>query len=81
MIKTFEFPLVKWLREENWEALDRVSDLFAEASGDVFKGCIGALDGLAIKIKCPTMSNMIPDPGNYFCRKGFYALNVARVHA
>jgi hypothetical protein len=79
VIKTFEFPLVKWLREENWEALNQVSDLFAEASGDVFKGCIGALDGLAIKIKCPTMSNMIPDPGNYFCRKGFYALNVQAI--
>jgi hypothetical protein len=71
---------VKWLREENWwEALNRVSDLFAEASGDVFKGCLGALDDLAIKIICPTMSNMIPNPGNYFCRKGFFVLNVQAI--
>lgn len=79
IIATFEFPLVEWLREENWEALNRVSDLFAAASGDVFKGCIGALDGLAIKIRCPTLSTYIPDPGNYFCRKGFYALNVQAI--
>lgn len=58
---TFDFPLKQWLENENWDALHRVSDLFAAASGDAFKGCIGALDGLAIKIKCPTLCNLIPD--------------------
>lgn len=76
---TFKFPLKDWLEQENWEALHRVSNLFAQASGDAFKGCIGALDGLAVKIKCPTLCNLIPDPGNYFCRKGFYALNVQAI--
>jgi hypothetical protein len=77
--ETFHFPLTDWLQKENWEALHRVSDQFAAASGDAFKGCIGALDGLAIKIKCPTLCQLIPDPGNYFCRKGFYALNVQAI--
>jgi hypothetical protein len=72
---TFSFPLVEWLREKNTEALQRISDGFAAASGDVFKGVIGAIDGLAIKIRCPTLSDEIADPGNYYCRKGFYALN------
>ena len=72
---SFKFPLVKWLEDENWNALQQISDDFAAASGDIFKGCFGALDGVAIKIRCPPLSDVIPDPGNYFCRKGFYALN------
>jgi hypothetical protein len=72
---TFSFPLVQWLKDENVEALERISDGFSAASGDVFKGVIGAIDGLAIKIRCPTLSEDIADPGNYYCRKGFYALN------
>jgi hypothetical protein len=39
------------------------------------------LDGLAVKIRCPTLSDLISDPGNYYCRKGFYALIiVVRMH-
>jgi hypothetical protein len=76
---TFQFPLHIWLESEDWESLYRVSDLFAAASDGVFRGCIGALDGLAVKMKCPTLSDLIPDPGNYFCRKGFYALNVQAI--
>ena len=36
------------------------------------------IDGIAVRIKCPssTEDNVITDPGNYFCRKGFHALNV-----
>ena len=79
IIEMFQFPLKEWLLQENWEGLYHISDLFAAASGDTFKGCIGALDGLAIKMKCPIISNDLPDPGNYFCRKGFYALNVQAI--
>ena len=53
IIEMFQFPLEEWLLQENWEALNHISNLFAAASGDAFKGCIGALDGLAIKMKCP----------------------------
>ena len=73
--ETFSFRLAQWLKDENWEALERVSDGFAGASGDIFKGVFGALDGLALKIRCPTISEILADPGNYYCRKGFYALN------
>jgi hypothetical protein len=35
---------------------------------------------LAIKIKSPnTTLDNVPDPGNYFCRKGFFALNVQAI--
>jgi hypothetical protein len=45
-----------------------------------FLGCIGALDGLAVKIRCPMLSDLISDPGNYYCRNGFYdALNVQAI--
>jgi hypothetical protein len=39
-------------------------------SEGVFTGCVGALDGLAIKIKTPTLSSSIRDKGSYYCRKG-----------
>jgi uncharacterized membrane protein YkgB len=74
---TFDFPLHGWLENEDWGSLQRVSALFAAAYGGAFLGCIGALDGLlAVKIRCPTLSDLISDPGNYYCLKGFYALNV-----
>ena len=64
------FPLAQWLKDENWEALERVSDGF-----DIFKRVFGTLDGLALKIRCPTISEILTNPGNCYCRKGFYALN------
>lgn len=67
---------VKWIVSKDEAALNSVAEGFLSASGGVFRKCIGALDGLAIKIKCPVASNLISDPGNYFCRKGFYPLNV-----
>lgn len=78
-METFDFPLHGWLENEDWDSLERCSELFAAASGGVFRGCIGALDGVAIKIRCPTVSDIISDPGNYYCRKGFYALNVQAI--
>jgi hypothetical protein len=79
IVETFDFPLHGWLENEDWDSLERCSELFAAASGGVFRGCIGALDGVAIKIRCPTVSDIISDPGNYYCRKGFYALNVQAI--
>jgi len=60
-------------------ALDELKEIGADFSVDsygCFLGCIGAIDGLAIRIKC--LSN-VPDFGNYFCRKNFYALNVQAI--
>jgi hypothetical protein len=79
IVDTFVFPLHGWLENEDWDSLQCVRALFAAASGGAFLGCIGALDGLAVKIRCPTLSDFISDPGNYYCRKGFYALNVQAI--
>ena len=74
--KTFDFPLVAAIENEDLQYLEDVSSSFAHgSSGGAFMGCIGALDGIAIKIKRPTRSKSIPNPGNYYCRKAFFALN------
>jgi hypothetical protein len=51
---------------------------FLQAKQGVLHGMIGALDGLAIKIKCPIFK-LVSDPGNYYCGKGLYALNVQAI--
>jgi DDE superfamily endonuclease len=78
VLKALEFPLVSWLRERNWEALTHLANMYAEKSNGVFYGPFSGLDGLAVRVKCPT-EDEVPDPGNYFCRKGFYALNVQAI--
>ena len=75
ILATFEFPLVKWTQNGKWEVLHHLANQFAEKSNGVFFGPFGAIDGLAIRIRSPRLSE-VPDPGNYYCRKGFYALNV-----
>lgn len=78
--RTFKFPLVAALEEENMDYFREVSSSFAGgASGGEFKGCIGALDGLAVRIKRPTLSRSLPNPGAYYCRKNFFALNVQAI--
>ena len=47
-----------------------------ENSGGASYGTFGAIDGLAIQMKCPSG---VADPVNYYCRKGFYALNVQAI--
>lgn len=78
----FDFPLVGLLNGLNngdADAIAKLKELSAEFAADsdmCFIGCIGAIDGLAIRIRCP--SN-VSDPGNYYCRKNFYALNVQAI--
>ena len=74
----FEFPLAKWLRERNWNVLNGLASEFAEKSNGVFFGPFAAIDGLAIRVRSPRLAD-VPDPGNYYCRKGFYALNVQAI--
>jgi DDE superfamily endonuclease len=78
MLKTFQFPLVPLLRDRNWPAINQLADAYAEKSNGVFFGPFCALDGVAVRVKCPT-EREVPDPGNYYCRKGFYALNVQAI--
>jgi DDE superfamily endonuclease len=78
ILKSLEFPLVSMLRERNWAAINRLANTYAEKSNGVFFGPFSALDGLAVRVKCPT-EREVADPGNYYCRKGFYALNVQAI--
>ena len=78
VLASLEFPLVKWLQEGRWDALQHLANQFATRSDGVIDGVFGALDGLAARIRCPTLKE-VPDPGNYYCRKGFYALNVQAI--
>ena len=46
---------------------------FDQAGHGVMTGCVGALDGCALKISRPRMSD-VNDPNQFFNRKGFYAI-------
>jgi hypothetical protein len=78
ILTTFSFPLPKMIRQNDWESLTALSDQFAERSNGVFHGVFGALDGIAIRIKSPRESE-VSDPKNFYCRKGFFALNVQAI--
>jgi len=57
--------------------MQRVAKEFSERSCGVFSGVIGAIDGWLVRIRCPsTKLDGVRNPGHYFSRKGFYALNV-----
>lgn len=75
LLLTFQFPLVPWLREGRVDVLSHFARQFGEKSGGAFCGAFGALDGVAIRIRSPKLTE-VPHPGNCHCRKGFHALNV-----
>lgn len=80
--KAFTFPLISLLQQMrlgNKEAIAKLKEMslaFSLDSNGYFIGCIGAIDGIAIRITCPAN---VKDPGNYFCRKNFYAINVQAI--
>ena len=41
-----------------------------------FRGCIGAVDGWLVKISRPCRKDGVTQPGDFFSRKGFFAINV-----
>ena len=53
----------------------RIRSEFALKTDGVFDGCIGALDGWLVRIKCPTLKE-VSNPGKYYSRKGFFGINV-----
>ena len=71
IIKSFSFPLVKALQNEDVDFFNDISKKFSEDSDRIFTGCIGVIDGMAVKIKCPTLTETLKNPGAYFCRKGY----------
>ena len=56
--------------------LDRLAAGFKKASGGVFDGCVGAIDGLAIRIRCPRFA---ANPTSYYNRKHYYSMNLQAV--
>ena len=78
IMSTLQFPLVQWIRNRDWDQLKTLANEFTEKTGGVFHGPFGDLDGLAIRVRSPTLKE-VSDPGNYYCRKGFFALNVQAI--
>ena len=76
MNDTFSYPFVKALRDKDQVFFEELLEEFSGDSNGVYTGCIGAIDGLALQIKHPLVTKELPNPGGYYCRKGFYALNV-----
>lgn len=78
VLLSFKFPLMRWLREQNCEALRCLANRFAEKTNGVFHGPFGALDGLAVRLHCPHLTEA-PDHVNCCRCKGFHALHVQAI--
>ena len=55
-------------------SVNQIKHDFGTSSGGVLAGCIGAIDGWLVKIRCPTLQES-NNPGKYMSRKGFFSLN------
>jgi hypothetical protein len=73
--QTLKFTLVEALKTEDIHYLRELSNAFSVDSDGAYNGCFGSIDGLALKIKQPTLTDLLRDAGAYFSRKGFFALN------
>ena len=68
-------PLLPILRSGDLSALESTAAAYDERTSGVMSGCIGALDGCAIKIHKPRGVHA----SQYWCRKGFYSVNLQAV--
>ena len=59
----------------NSARIESITRDFAVSSDGILKGCIGCIDGWLVSIIAPTLKE-VKNPGKYYARKGFYALNV-----
>eukprot|EP00170_Pyropia_yezoensis_P001830 contig_7775_g1834 len=50
------------------------SDLFSRGGRNPLRGCLSAIDGIAVKIQRPSVPDA-PNPMSYYNRKGSFALN------
>lgn len=64
------FPLGQTTADESLR--QRISAGFAKLSRGVLRGCLGAVDGIVIKIKKPSKKDT-PCPQEFWNRKGYYA--------
>jgi len=51
------------------------SELFSRGGRSPLRGCVSAIDGIALRIRRPRVSE-VPNPSSYWTRKGFFAINV-----
>jgi hypothetical protein len=61
-------------------SLSRMSEAFGKRTGGVLHGCVGALDGWAPRLQRPQLS-AVPNPAQYFSRKGFCTYSLTRAHS
>ena len=59
----------------NSARIEKITRDFAVSSDGILKGCIGSIDGWLVCILAPTLHE-VRNPGKYYARKRFYALNV-----
>lgn len=64
--------------------LDKIEQEFAWVTNGAVRGCVGAIDGVAIRIRRPLSSDSglfgrVDNPALYFNRKGFYSVNMQAV--
>ena len=76
--KTFTFPLHELLVKSDWPALKVIAAESGARTDGIYNGCFGTFDGIAIWVKCSSTNN-VSNPGNDYCRKGFYALNIQAI--
>ena len=58
VLKAFSFPLVKHIQNNNIQALSVIAERFSYGSNGVFSGIVGAIDGIAIRIRSPTLKEV-----------------------
>lgn len=72
--KAYELPLMGMLKRRDMDALQKLADAYDAKTHGVVAGCIGAIDGLAVKIERRVVAGEV-NPSAYKVHKGFYALN------
>ena len=77
--EVIKFPGIDYL--DDFNAMQRTADLFRNSGchGGILNGCIGALDGWIVKIRCPRESDGVGGTDEFYCRKGFYGINVQAI--
>jgi hypothetical protein len=53
--------------------LGRIEKTFAAVNNNSIRGCVGCIDGMAVRIARPAGAEC-PNPASYFSRKGFYSV-------
>jgi hypothetical protein len=72
--QAYELPLVGVLERWDVDAVEQLASGFDAKTHGVVPGCIGAIDGIALKVERKVVAAE-PAPDAFFTHKGFYSLN------